>query len=111
MKLFWIVMAVIGGGLILLIANGSSGMLGMSNDVAGRALYLGVWALVLAAGILGSGRRLGDIARSLGIWILVILVLVAGYQYRYELQVSPTASRSAWCPAVRSRSGMAATRS
>lgn len=86
MKLFWIAMAVIGGGLILLVANESGGMLGLSNDVAGRALYLGVWALVLAAGILGSGRRLGDIARSLGIWILVILVLVAGYQYRYELQ-------------------------
>jgi aspartyl protease family protein len=86
MKLFWIIMAVIGGGLILLIANGDSGTLGFSSDAAGQALYLGIWALVIAAGILGSGRRFGDIARTLGIWVLVILALVAVYQYRYELQ-------------------------
>ena len=41
---------------------------------------------MLAAGILASGRRLGDTARSLAVWMLIILVFVAGYQYRYELQ-------------------------
>ena len=86
MRLLWIIMAVIGGGLILLIANDSSGALGISSNAAGQILYLGVWAAVIAAGILGSGRRLGDVARMLGIWVLLILVLVAGYQYRYELQ-------------------------
>lgn len=86
MKLFWIVMALIGGGLILLIANDSSGTLGLSSSSAGQALYLGIWAAVIAAGIFGSGRGFGDIARTLGIWVLLILVLVAGYQYRYELQ-------------------------
>lgn len=87
MRLFWIIMAVIGGGLILLILNDTSGEpLGLSSSVAGQSLYLGIWAAVIAAGILGSGRRLGDVARQLGLWMLVILVLVAGYQYRYELQ-------------------------
>ena len=87
MRLFWIVMAVIGVGLILLIVNDTGGgAFGGSGDYAGQALYLGIWGAVIAAGILGSGRRLGDIARSLGLWTLLILVLVAGYQYRYELQ-------------------------
>lgn len=86
-SLFWIVMAVIGVGLILLVVNDTSeGGLGFSSEPAGRMLYLGVWGLVIAAGILGSGRRLGDVARSLGLWALLILALVAGYQYRYELQ-------------------------
>jgi aspartyl protease family protein len=86
-QIFWIVMAVLGVGLILLIVNDSSNQsLGFSSDVAGRALYLGVWGSVIAAGILGSGRRLGDIARNLGLWALLILAFVAVYQYRYELQ-------------------------
>jgi aspartyl protease family protein len=86
-QLFWLVMAVLGIGLIVLIVNDSSnGALGFSSDIAGHALYLGIWATVIAAGILGTGRRLGDIARNLGLWALFILVLVAGYQYRYELQ-------------------------
>jgi len=86
-QLFWLVMAVIGGGLILLVVNDSSDQsLGFSSDKVGNALYLGVWGTVIAAGILGSGRRLGDIARSLGLWALLILAFVAVYQYRYELQ-------------------------
>ena len=51
-----------------------------------QPLYLGVWGTVLAVGILRSGRRLADTARSLAMWMLIILVFVAGYQYRYELQ-------------------------
>ena len=86
-QLFWLVMAVIGGGLLLLVVNDSSDQsLGFSSDKVGNALYLGVWGTVIAAGILGSGRRLGDIARSLGLWALLILAFVAVYQYRYELQ-------------------------
>ena len=80
-------MAAIGIGLILLIASDTAGGgFGTSSNSVGQALFLGIWGLVLAAGILGSGRRLGDIARSLGLWVLAILALIAVYQYRYELQ-------------------------
>ena len=83
----WIILAVLGGGLILLIVNDSSGeTFGMSNDAFGQTLYLGVWGAVVAAGILGSGMRFGYVARSLALWMLLILVFIAGYQYRYELQ-------------------------
>jgi aspartyl protease family protein len=86
-RLFWVVLAVIGIALILLIVNDSGGAtLGVPNDSFASLVYLGVWGTVLAVGILASGRRLADTARSLAGWMLIILVFVAGYQYRYELQ-------------------------
>jgi aspartyl protease family protein len=86
-RFLWIILAVIGGGLILLVLNDSSGeTLGISNDAFGQTLYLGVWGTVIAAGILGSRMRLGYVARSLALWMLLVLILIAGYQYRYELQ-------------------------
>lgn len=84
---FWIIAALIGVGLILLIVNDTSGQtFGLPNSTFANMLYLGIWAGVLAVAILGSGQRLGDAARNLALWLLIALVLVAGYQYRYELQ-------------------------
>ena len=87
-RFWWIIFAVMAGGLILLVALDFSGaMPGLDNDGLGRLLYLGVLATVIGAGVLGSRRyRLGDTARMLALWALVILVLMVGYQYRYDLQ-------------------------
>src|SRR5262245_7219270 len=86
-RFLWIILAVIGAGLILLILNDSTGeTFGISNDAFGQTLYLGVWGTVIAAGILGSRMRLAHVARSLALWMLLALCLIAGYQYRYELQ-------------------------
>ncbi|MBZ0165036.1 MAG: TIGR02281 family clan AA aspartic protease, partial [Notoacmeibacter sp.] len=86
-RLFWLVIAIIGAALILLIANDESGVtFGMENSDFARMVYLGAWALVLAPAVLLSGLRLGNIARNLALWLLIALILVAGYQYRYELQ-------------------------
>lgn len=85
-RLYWLVFVVLGAGLILLIVNDSAGTtFGIGNDAFAQSLYLGVLGLVLAAGVVGSGR-LGSVARNFAAWLLVLLVLVAGYQYRYELQ-------------------------
>lgn len=87
MRLFWIAIAVLGGGLVLLVANHDSGsVFGIENNAFARTLYLGVLGSVIALGLLGSGLRMGQMARSLAIWTLAILALVALYQYRYELQ-------------------------
>lgn len=87
MRLFWIAMAVLGAGLILLIANHGSGQVfGIENNDFARILYLGVLGAVLAAGVLAWRADAGYVARSLAIWTLIVLVLVGGYQYRYELQ-------------------------
>jgi aspartyl protease family protein len=86
-RLFWLVMALIGGGLILLIANHESGrVFGLPTETFGSALYLGVWGLVIAVFIIASGFNTGAFVRNLAVWTLILLVLVAGYQYRYELQ-------------------------
>ena len=86
-RLFWIVIAAIAVVILLLMANDDSGTtLGMANDAFGQAAYMGIWGVVLAAGILGSGIKLSDFARNMAVWAVIILALVAGYQYRYELQ-------------------------
>ncbi|MFC5585868.1 TIGR02281 family clan AA aspartic protease [Nitratireductor kimnyeongensis] len=87
MRLFWLLMSALGGGLILLIANHDSGrVFGLENSAFAATLYLGLWAAVLIVGFLGSGLRIGDVARTLAFWVFLLLALVAAYQYRYELQ-------------------------
>ncbi|MGN6468204.1 MAG: TIGR02281 family clan AA aspartic protease [Rhizobiaceae bacterium] len=86
-RLLWFVLAVIGATLILLVANNDAGStFGISNDRLGRGVYLALWGLVIAAGVLASRRTMGHALRNLAVWVLAMLVLVAGFQYRYELQ-------------------------
>ncbi|MEN3396504.1 TIGR02281 family clan AA aspartic protease [Brucella melitensis] len=86
-RFFWLVIAAVALVVLLLMSNNDSGTtLGVANDAFPRAAYLGIWGIVLAAGLLGSGIRLGDFARNIAIWSVIILGLVAGYQYRYDLQ-------------------------
>jgi aspartyl protease family protein len=84
---WWIIAAIMGFGLVLLLTSGGSGVTaGMPSDSFGRLLYGGVLAAVVASGILGSGIPIGALARSLAIWLVVIVGLVAAYQFRYEFQ-------------------------
>lgn len=86
-RLFWIVMVVIGAGLILLMINNSAGRtFGIENHDFSRMLWFGTIATVIGASLIRSGRPLGGMARSLGVWAAIALALIAGYQYRYELQ-------------------------
>ncbi|BBD38439.1 aspartic protease [Aminobacter sp. Y103A] len=86
-RLYWVVIAVLGGGLLLLLLNHSSGeTLGLNNDSFGQLIYAGALLLVISAGVLRRGTRFGETVRSLAMWVVIVLVFVAGYQYRYELQ-------------------------
>lgn len=86
-RLFWIVMVVIGAGLILLMVNESAGRtFGVGNHDFSRMIWFGTIATVIGASLLRSGQPLGNLARSLGVWAAIALALIAGYQYRYELQ-------------------------
>ncbi|MEP9388391.1 TIGR02281 family clan AA aspartic protease [Mesorhizobium sp. KR9-304] len=86
-RLFWIVAAVVVGGLIVLVMADSSGeVLGLDSDSFGNLIYLGALGALVASGILASGQRFGQTVRTLAVWLLVILVFMAGYEYRYELQ-------------------------
>ncbi|WP_173931838.1 TIGR02281 family clan AA aspartic protease [Chelativorans sp. Marseille-P2723] len=87
MRLFWIVMAVLAGGLGLLVATHDRGsVFGLESSVFASVLYLGLWAAVLIVAIFGARTRFRDMARDLAYWLLILLVLMTGYQYRYELQ-------------------------
>jgi aspartyl protease family protein len=86
-RLLWFLLGAIGITLILLIANDDAGStFGIGNEKFGQSIYWALWGLVIAAGVVGSRRLMGDAVRNLAIWVGVILVLVAGFQYRYELQ-------------------------
>jgi aspartyl protease family protein len=86
-RFWWIIAALMGGGLIVLLFGGNDGQtFGIPSDSVGRGLYLAVLGAVIASGILGSGLPIGQVARTLAIWLVIIVALVAGYQFRYELQ-------------------------
>lgn len=86
-RLFWIVMAALGIGLVLLMLNNSAGStFGIENNDFSRLIWLGALAALISAGLIRSGRPFGAMARNLGTWAIIVLALVAGYQYRYELQ-------------------------
>lgn len=84
---FWIILGVIGAGLILLILNHDSGTLfGLQNNQFAHILYLGVWGAVIGAAILPRAGGLGAAARNAAIWLAIILLLMTVYVYRYDLQ-------------------------
>ena len=86
-RLFWIAVVVLVGGLIVLVMADSSGqVLGLDTDSFGNLVYLGALGALLASGVLASGQRFGQTVRTLALWLLIILVFMAGYEYRYELQ-------------------------
>ncbi|RWQ03537.1 TIGR02281 family clan AA aspartic protease [Mesorhizobium sp.] len=86
-RVFWVLMILIGVGVVLLMLNDSAGStFGVENDDFSRLIWLAALVALIGAGLLRSGRFLGTMARSLGTWAVIALALIAGYQYRYELQ-------------------------
>ncbi|TIR32709.1 MAG: TIGR02281 family clan AA aspartic protease [Mesorhizobium sp.] len=86
-RFFWVLMILIGLGVVLLMLNDSAGStFGVENYDFSRLIWLGALVALIGAGLLRSGRPLGAMARNLGTWAVIVLALIAGYQYRYELQ-------------------------
>lgn len=86
-RMLWIVFGVIGVGLVLLLINHRAGeTLGLPNDTFASTLYLGIWGVVVATAIIGSGQRLGEMARNAAIWLMALLLLSTVYLYRFELR-------------------------
>lgn len=85
-RVFVIAMAILAIGLVLLVVNHDSGsVLGIDNSNFGSLVQLGALAVVIGAAVLLRARRPGTL-RHVAIWLAILLLLVAGYQYRFELQ-------------------------
>jgi aspartyl protease family protein len=77
---------ILGAGLIVLLLSGGSGTaFGISTDDLGQLVYLGAIATVVGAGVLYRSN-ISATLRGIAAWLAIVLALVAGYQYRYELQ-------------------------
>ena len=86
-RFFWILIAIIGAALAWLLLTGESGaVFGLDNDRFARLVYLGLLGAVIGAVAVRSAGRFSNVTRSIAIWLALLLVLVAGYQYRFELQ-------------------------
>lgn len=87
MRPFWIAMVILAGGLVLLVINHDAGTVaGLDNDAFARLVQLGAIALLVGSGIVFSRSAWGSSLKMAAGWLAVLLVLVGGYQYRYELQ-------------------------
>lgn len=82
---FWLVLAAILAGLVFLVATQEPGFRGEGDRYA-RVIGLAILGTVIGVGILRSRHRFGSVARGLAAWAAIALALMAGYQYRYELQ-------------------------
>jgi aspartyl protease family protein len=87
MNRYFIGIIIVGVGLaVLLITDSSGSVLGLDSNSFARLVYGGAIVTVLAAGLLASRRNLSGGLRAAAAWLAIALALVAGYQYRYELQ-------------------------
>lgn len=85
--MLWIILAILAAGLVLLLTSGDSGtVMGMADNQFARLVYLGAIGIAVGAGVLFYGGPVRGALRSAAIWLFLLLVLVAGYQYRHELQ-------------------------
>ena len=79
---FWIIMALIVGGVILLVLTDSSGtVMGMDNSRFADMLYLGIWGVVLAALFVGSRFHRAHMLRNIALWLLILVILIGAYRY------------------------------
>ena len=85
--MFWILIIAAASVVIILIANGDRGsILGLEPAQFATLSIMSLWAIFIGTGFFGGGSRLGEIFRNLAIWSLIIVMLMAGYVFRFELQ-------------------------
>ena len=83
----WLILGIIGAGLIILILNHDQGsVLGIGNDQFAQALILSIWGSVIAAAIIPRSGDWRKVARNAVAWVGIFLALMTGYIYRYDLQ-------------------------
>lgn len=80
-RLFWIVMGILGVGLIFLVLNDSAGQIGgVSNYDVASFVKLAALAAVFGAAIVARRAPVGHSLRQMAIWLIIILAIMVGYQ-------------------------------
>jgi aspartyl protease family protein len=84
---FFLGMAILAVGLVLLIINHDQGQtFGIDNDAVSRIVVALPILLMISSGIVLGRRSLGQSARQMSIWVLIALALVTGYLYRDDMR-------------------------
>jgi aspartyl protease family protein len=85
-RVFWFVLcAIVLGGLTLLLWSQFPDALGTNEDKAYAFQYVAIAALIASGMLLGRRVGVGTALRSILAWGAIGLLLVAGYSYRDEL--------------------------
>jgi len=86
-KFFWVMMAILGGVLIVLIVNHDHGStLGIENEKLASAAFGSMWIALIASAVFQRERRFGDILKQLAIWLGIFVALTAVYVFRFDIQ-------------------------
>lgn len=84
---FWTIIGLGGIVLILLIASGDTGTtLGFESNTFATAAVSGLWALLIGSAVFNRGTSFSETVKQLSAWVLIILLLMAGYVFRYDMQ-------------------------
>ncbi|MGI9353337.1 MAG: TIGR02281 family clan AA aspartic protease [Rhizobiaceae bacterium] len=87
MNFLWAILGLIGAIVLYLILTGESATtFGLPNNQFAAAAAMSLWAALIAAAVIPRKGEFKQFARNAAIWIGIILVLTAGYVFRYDFQ-------------------------
>ncbi|MCO5065875.1 MAG: hypothetical protein M9924_15870 [Rhizobiaceae bacterium] len=76
-----IILAVLGGGAILLMLNDRAGRtFGLDNNDFAQLIYLGAIALVVGMAVVSRARPGGNMLVQVALWLAIVIGLVVGYK-------------------------------
>ncbi|MEH3117974.1 MAG: TIGR02281 family clan AA aspartic protease [Methylorubrum populi] len=86
--MMWIGLAILGVGLVVLVANHDGGaVMGLDQDRFAGLVSMSALLLLLTAGRWRQALAMpGETVRSILIWLAIAAVLVLGYAYRDDVQ-------------------------
>ncbi|TPW29380.1 TIGR02281 family clan AA aspartic protease [Martelella alba] len=99
MRLFWILIAIVVAGMILLMTIGRGGTtFGIDNEAFAQTVIFVSLLTMFASGFLHSGRKIGPMIRNLLIWAVIIVLIAAAYVFRNDFSNAGDRLMSAFLP-------------
>ncbi|AQS41788.1 MAG: Clan AA aspartic protease [Candidatus Tokpelaia hoelldobleri] len=86
MRYFWVFLVIVVTIVAGFIASQYHSSALLDGDRTADIVYLGVFGLLVASLLTHRGIKLSHMVRSALVWVIVFLVLMIGYNIRYELQ-------------------------